>query len=755
MSNSNQTLKAARKPMVGADHPEIEESRNRARLQFPLESIAYLNCQDAVTLQRVLQHGDTFGVWQTRPDWLARGFSPTTAAVNIQQRVIHFLPERLKADVATRWLSAMLDSAVLTCTRYLALLRMGPSGQGRDSFRALAPSTVATIAFSYVPPLLALGIAKRLSGLEGGRSAPPPEDELMQTVGLLSELTTEDLAALAPKSHAMVVRECERMAKLGDLELWWDIPMHEENRTLTQAMTGPALHNDPPRARDPHRPLPDDYVAEMGARGCWLIRELAPNLFELGESILRIWKETDSPNYAAVTVRDERRAIVRDVLQTFDWRDSEGRFIEEPPFPLLLRKKKGFEVKKNARKEGVEQCWPPRTYLDFMALLGAVQSAHLFVCFMSMGARKSEILGLERTCVVYAVDGRPYSNGLTFKMVERHEGEMRDWLLPDAAVMAFEQQVRLVKLGERVGTLSPKRPYAKDEPSAVATHLWGQFSAAPSASDATLPLHYIGQTLRGYARILRMDHKPGGQLLRSQRFRKTLARLVALALTQAPRVLMEVFGHEAIESTMYYILADKELRSEIETVVRELRVMRAKEVVEKMVQSDLAASSEPAEKFGGYGGPAALAIHNAIEVHRQQRHRLGADWDVSSASELAELLTLQGKAWEQVRRGVICTKFAGEAGPCNKSKGRPEPSKCQSNCGHRLEEGFLREDVDGAIRDSVDAFERAVADEESLTAEHWAAQVRAHVPRFPDLRDKWMANLTVQALMAKEAGTVA
>jgi hypothetical protein len=123
-------------------------------------------------------------------------------------------------------------------------------------------------------------------------------------------------------------------------------------------------------------------------------------------------------------------------------------------------------------------------------------------------------------------------------------------------------------------------------------------------------------------------------------------------------------------------------------------------------------------------------------------------------SELAELFTLQGKAWEQVRRGVLCTKFPGEAGPCSKSKGRPEPSKCQSSCTHRLEEAFLREDVDGAIRDSLAAYEMAIAEEESLTAAHWAAQVRAHVPRFADLQAKWMLNETVQALVGNEQGKV-
>jgi hypothetical protein len=244
-----------------------------------------------------------------------------------------------------------------------------------------------------------------------------------------------------------------------------------------------------------------------------------------------------------------------------------------------------------------------------------------------------------------------------------------------------------------------------------------------------------------------MDVEPGGQHLRSHRFRKTLARLVALALTHAPRLLMDVFGHRSIEMTLYYILTDKDLRADIELVSRELRVMRAQEVVEKMVEADSGAIIAGVTEYGGYGGPAAESIHRAIDTHREQLHRRGTDWGIESAKELAELLTLQGKSWELVRPGVMCTKFAGEAGPCNKSKGRPEPSKCQSHCSYRLEEAFLREDIDGAISDALEAYEQAIAKNETLTAAHWAAQVRAHVPRFKDLQDKWIANSTVSALI--------
>jgi hypothetical protein len=209
---------------------------------------------------------------------------------------------------------------------------------------------------------------------------------------------------------------------------------------------------------------------------------------------------------------------------------------------------------------------------------------------------------------------------------------------------------------------------------------------------------------------------------------------------------MAVFGHKSIEMTLYYIMADKELRAEVEKVGRELRVMRSKEVIEKMVADEDAALS--GLSLGGYGGPAALMVRRSIDTHKERLHRHGAEWGAANAQELAEILTLQGKAWEYVRPGVMCTKFPGtESGPCNKSKGHPEPARCQTHCNHRLEEAFLREDVDGSIKDALASYEQAGAAGEELVQALWAGQIRAHIVRFQDLREKWMAVPEVRELV--------
>jgi hypothetical protein len=225
-----------------------------------------------------------------------------------------------------------------------------------------------------------------------------------------------------------------------------------------------------------------------------------------------------------------------------------------------------------------------------------------------------------------------------------------------------------------------------------------------------------------------------------------VARLAALALTQAPKILMDVFGHKSIEMTLYYILTDRDLQSEIEQVNRELRVMRAKQAVDHMLEEELTSAKK--QSVGSYGGPASAMLNESIKIQRERLHRQGKEWDTSSSIELAEILTLQGKAWELVRPGVICTKFPGtEFGPCNKSTGRPEPSRCQSTCSHRLEEAFLREDVDKAIQAAVYAFENARDQGDELTQEAWAGQIKTNITRFTDLHSKWIENSTVQKII--------
>lgn len=66
---------------------------------------------------------------------------------------------------------------------------------------------------------------------------------------------------------------------------------------------------------------------------------------------------------------------------------------------------------------------------------------------------------------------------------------------------------------------------------------------------------------------------------RTNRFRKTIARIVALSLAHAPKILMDIFGHESIEMTMNYILADPQVRVEVQEIRRQIVIMMAEKAI--------------------------------------------------------------------------------------------------------------------------------------------------------------------------------
>jgi integrase len=786
-------------PRQPSINEEIKATRNRVLLLASTESVQHLDKDGILVLQSLLQHGSKYGYWLTPQKWAPSGDSQATLNVDLRKRIVHFLSkphQRLvhEADVvkenihkasetgvvlslptAATWVHHLLEGAVLTITRYLVILRMGPVGIG-DKRRntSLDPSNVKDIGYSYLPQLLALGVSKWLrKDISGAVLDDITPIALPINVGFLSRIQAADLDSMSESSRKLVNREIQRMRILEERELWSDVPVISDTTTKPTDVAGPERPRQPQqKPEDPHLPLPDDYVSEMGRRSLWLIQDLAPNLLTIAQEIQSIWHRTDDLTLKPTSVRYQREMQLEEYLRSYVWRDSQGSIISVPPFFIRLAQS-GKKRKKQSGKNSIvcitatedlaeteedsldkdeivmldsseNFAWPPKSFAQIMGLLNNVQLAHLFVVALSTGGRKSETLNLERCCVQYARNGMPYANGRTFKLVKQHDGQMRDWVLPDLAVQAIEQQVRLVSLAEAIGPLIPKRlpDGTSPPPEKLGSHLWGRISGLGN-SGRTNPLLGINGALIAYAEALGMDTTPGGQNLRSHRFRKTVARLVALALTQAPKVLMDVFGHDCIESTLYYILNDKDLRGEIEEVSRELRVMRAKEVIETIVANE--DKPEQPLPLGGYGGPASLMVGKAIEVQKERLHQHGQEWGADTTYELAEILTLQGKAWQLVREGVICTKFPGtESGPCNKSKGHPEPARCQTDCKHRLEEAFLREDVDGAIQSSVNAYKKAGANGEDLVQALWAGQIRAHLGRFEDLREKWMKDSTVQ-----------
>ena len=118
--------------------------------------------------------------------------------------------------------------------------------------------------------------------------------------------------------------------------------------------------------------------------------------------------------------------------------------------------------------------------------------------------------------------------------------------------------------------------------------------------------------------------------------------------------------------------------------------------------------------------------------------------------DLGEVLTLGGTTWNLVRPGVMCTKSLTLFGPCNKKRGHADPASCNPMCDYRLEQAWLRDDVDRCISQALEHWEHEIQEGQELVAEYWAGQVRMHLGRFADLEQKWREDARVQIVCSSE-----
>lgn len=84
-----------------------------------------------------------------------------------------------------------------------------------------------------------------------------------------------------------------------------------------------------------------------------------------------------------------------------------------------------------------------------------------------------------------------------------------------------------------------------------------------------LGMHY-NEYLRDFANRIKVDHLLDEQAFTNHLFRKIIARLVALALVNAPKILMDIFGHRTIEMTLHYILNNKTIQAEVKQIQKAL-----------------------------------------------------------------------------------------------------------------------------------------------------------------------------------------
>ncbi|OEZ59015.1 phage integrase family protein [Janthinobacterium sp. HH103] len=636
------------------------------------EQIQHKGKDELLALQRHFNLGTIWGEIRIPDEWLSDSIRPGAGTVNLYKRL------------GTRATSqSTLELAVLTAMRMVLLAFCSPSKSGRQFPAYLGPSSILTkLTGAWINFLkFALGQPAVDNGGMLGR------------LGSYTFKRTE-------------YAEGERFRNFHSRGLWWDpvpviaVSTIAEESNLSANETPDPLPTSP--TTDPYLPLPDALVHQVGLRAAWIVKDLMPVLLEAYRKVAAVQKS--NAHLATSMISRSTTAF----LSAYIWKDTSGKPIKALPFQL------------DVEGSGVNPIWPPSNQASLQAYLRMGQMANFFVVGLSAGPRAGEINSFTTNCLRTSRDGMALANGQTYKLVDRFEGEERDWPMPKLAVQAIQHQITLSKLV--TGYYSNIFKEGKEP-------LWRTFYHV-SKGGVLSGSH--NDEMRKFVTNLGLNGLLDEQSLSHHRFRKTIARLVALAYVHAPKILMDVFGHKSIEMTMHYILADPTILAQMRTIRKELVLIMAKKAIQNASMN---------------GGPAASKIRTAV---REMKFRHADDYGVDNEDDLAMILTGQGVFWMQPRPGVICTKLLDQVGPCAKGRSQPNPARCQSDCSFRLEEADNRAQVDETIADIVKKIQRAWAHEDEMLAGVWAGQLVTHVKRFDDLMAKWKTHPIVKTTLNRE-----
>jgi integrase len=659
--------------------------------------IQYFDKRALLELQSNLGLGAAWGIIEFPLSWLPPGVCSSNGT-----RIVD-----LRFDCQLHSISQdQVELGILTLTRYALICLLVPVVGPRVGSRLLAPTTISA-CLKHLRAIVKLGLQKSSEC----------------HVGVFSHLTFTDLQSFGLGGKQ--IAELNRLLHYSARGYWSDVPkqntseqyspawnsLESESRSDNSFATGSGTNPEP------FLPFSDKFIGESGWRMSWIAERLGPLLIPCAEHLVEIYKGICSDGVSAHALESKRSWAASKFLSDYDWIEANGSVLKELP----------FEIKFVGQGKGSGFCWPPKTHAELKSLVILLETSHLFIILLSTGGRVSEVLSFERGCIVEASDGTLNVEGRTYKLVTSRGGAVRDWPLPELAIFAVHQQERLEKISDAINLKGdndeiddlqlPLTDEELDLTEGIVNPIWRRIGTGRRI------LGDYNNMLKSSIELLGLSEFADGINPHAHRFRKTIARLVALALADAPKILMDLFGHKSIEMTLHYMLTDPLIRAELQEVLKAQTIMLAVDSI---------------EQIDNYGGPAAAKVKMAVE---DLKGRLGSEYGASNIRELAEILTLSGTFWTIVRPGVICTKLAQQVGPCTKQVGMPEPSRCRSYCENRLERAALREDVDRSIAQAFQCYEEEKLQGNEIMTEMWLGQVRANMNRFPGIREKWESKL--------------
>lgn len=640
-----------------------------------ISQIQNMEREELVKLQERCGLGSTFGLLVVPMRMLSPGLRTKGRSEFVMSRRLAKVPEPIS------------ELAKTVLTRLALILYLVPTGTWREK---------------TVPSAVTFGMWLKVHAelMELAVSGSNPQGLIASRI--YQNLDLGVLAQFRPEKKKRFDTEIARLRQLHAEGLWNDAPRTGQPIEFERSRLKDAAVVRTPGRSKPFEPLPDEFVAEAGWRALWIMDHLGPAAAKCATEVTR--RIAELPVYDNIHTKFVHRSrVALKTLREFEWVDGNEVPITKLPFDLKL---------------GVANiAWPPRGVRTLRKIMAMSQMAHLFIFLLSTGARIGEVLSLKPGAL--SID-RLSCEGRTYKLVFAAEGELREWPLPEVGARCLESQESLrLAMAELPSINKHDRVVSHDG-------LWIRALGNEIYSGSN-------EMLKQWAASLDLNIDLGHRSLHAHRFRKTIARLVALCLVGAPKILMDLFGHRTIAMTLHYILADPQIRAEAQEIARAQTVMLAKDAIEDSLNN---------------GGPAAQRLAAAEE---RARVRLGGEFKAKDLTDLAEMLTLNGTAWQLVRPGVICTKIASEVGPCSKRGGSPETSKCRSNCDHRLEQGFLRDEVNRTIEEAVRNYHIAASSDDPIMMEDWSGQIFANLRRFSELEKKWMKDPTVLQLMQSRA----
>jgi len=226
-----------------------DQSQGLTQALFPLESLQHLDEQSALRCQKILGHGDEYGVWETVEEMIPH-LNLSYRRIDFRRRIAAYLPKKTPSSPS---LEALMDEGTLWLTRIALLMRMGPAGVGRRAkAKPLDATSICGNLFSSLANIVARGITLRLAN--PGNSSK----------GFASVLTTEDLRLWWADDYLRP--ELTRLTQLQGYGLWSDAPIQLDFKGKTTAVRGTPRPRVTKRIEIPFPAIPDDYLAAMGPR---------------------------------------------------------------------------------------------------------------------------------------------------------------------------------------------------------------------------------------------------------------------------------------------------------------------------------------------------------------------------------------------------------------------------------------------------------------------------------------------------------